>query len=117
MQKAAALSTNGIITPDLLQLDEFANIYQNPLADRRMNSRELEEANGKRSMTELESDHIRSLLTQFKGHRSKVAEVLKISERTLYRKLKQYGLQDVGKKRGGNGASKPQQPPGADNLH
>jgi len=32
--------------------------------------------------------------------------VLKISERTLYRKLKQYGLQDVGKKRG-NGTSTP----------
>jgi DNA-binding NtrC family response regulator len=56
-------------------------------------------------MTELESDHIRSLLNQFNGHRSRVADILKISERTLYRKLKQYGLQDVGKKRG-NGASR-----------
>lgn len=104
LQKAAALSTNGIITPDLLELDEFANIYQNPLADRRMFPRGHDD--GKRSMTELESDHIRSLLSQFNGHRSKVADVLKISERTLYRKLKQYGLQDVGKKRG-NGASRP----------
>jgi DNA-binding NtrC family response regulator len=66
-----------------------------------------DDANGKRSMTELESDHIRSLLSQFNGHRSKVADVLKISERTLYRKLKQYGLQDVGKKRG-DGASRPE---------
>ena len=53
----------------------------------------------KRSMSELEATHIRTLLTQFNGHRSKVADVLKISERTLYRKLKQYGLQDIGKKR------------------
>ena len=102
MQKAAALSTNGIITPDQLELDEFADIYQNPLADRRKNPRQDED--GKRSMTELESDHIRSLLLQFKGHRSKVADVLKISERTLYRKLKQYNLQDVGKKRKTNAA-------------
>jgi transcriptional regulator with PAS, ATPase and Fis domain len=116
LQKAAALSTNGIITPDLLELDEFADIYQNPLADRRMYPRGYEEPNGKRSMTELESDHIRSLLTQFKGHRSKVADVLKISERTLYRKLKQYGLQDVGKKRD-NGASKPEKTSATDNLH
>ena len=116
LQKAAALSTNGIITPDLLELDEFADIYQNPLADRRMYPRGYEEPNGKRSMTELESDHIRSLLTQFKGHRSKVADVLKISERTLYRKLKQYGLQDVGKNRD-NGASKPEQTSETDNLH
>jgi transcriptional regulator with PAS, ATPase and Fis domain len=116
LQKAAALSTNGIITPDLLELDEFANIYQNPLADRRMFPRGHDAANGKRSMTELESDHIRSLLTQFNGHRSKVADVLKISERTLYRKLKQYGLQDVGKKRGKD-LSMPATTTGADNLH
>jgi DNA-binding NtrC family response regulator len=117
LQKAAALSTNGIITPDLLELDEFANIYQNPLADRRISSRDYDDIYGKRSMTELESEHIRSLLVQFKGHRSKVADVLKISERTLYRKLKQYGLQDVGKKRGGNGASSHEQAAGSENLH
>ena len=115
LQKAAALSTNGIITPDLLKLDAFADIYQNPLADRRMLSRD-DDSNGKRSMTELESDHIRSLLTQFNGHRSKVADILKISERTLYRKLKQYGLQDVGKNRG-NGASEPEQASAGENLH
>ena len=117
LQKAAALSTNGIITPDLLELDEFADIYQNPLADRGIYARGYGDSNGKRSMTELESDHIRSLLLQFKGHRSKVADVLKISERTLYRKLKQYGLQDVGKKRGGNGASRSEQATTGDNLH
>jgi len=116
LQKAAALSTNGIITPDLLELDEFADIYQNPLADRRMYPRGYDDPNGKRSMTELESDHISSLLTQFQGHRSKVADVLKISERTLYRKLKQYGLQDVGKNRD-NGVSKPEQTSETDNLH
>ncbi|MGB5276404.1 MAG: sigma 54-interacting transcriptional regulator [Gammaproteobacteria bacterium] len=99
LQKAAALSTNGIITADLLELDEFADVNQNPLADRRNYSRNGEDTYGKRSMSELESEHIRSLLMQFNGHRSKVAEILKISERTLYRKLKQYGLQDVGKKR------------------
>jgi hypothetical protein len=42
--------------------------------------------------------------------------VLKISERTLYRKLKQYGLQDVGKKRGKD-LSMPATTTGADNLH
>ena len=109
LQKAAALSTNGIITPDLLELDAYADIYQNPLADRRSNARGQDGSNGKRSMTELESDHIRSLLLQFKGHRSKVADVLKISERTLYRKLKQYDLQDVGKKRSSSNASGPAQ--------
>ncbi|MBT8126957.1 MAG: sigma 54-interacting transcriptional regulator [Gammaproteobacteria bacterium] len=115
LQKAATLSTNGIITPDLLQLDEYANIYQNPLADRRSNSRNNDDY-GKRSMSELESEHIRSLLSQFNGHRSKVAEILKISERTLYRKLKQYGLQDVGKKRD-KGTDGSQQPAGGPDLY
>ena len=82
---------------DVLDLDEFANVYNNPLADRRKEPRD--DAESKRSMSELEATHIRSLLTQFNGHRSKVADVLKISERTLYRKLKQYDLQDVGKNR------------------
>ena len=82
-----------------------------------MNSRDYEDVYGKRSMTELESEHIRSLLIQFNGHRSKVADILKISERTLYRKLKQYGLQDIGKKRGGNGASAPEQAVSSGNLH
>ncbi len=43
--------------------------------------------------------HIESLLHQHDGHRAKVAEELRISERTLYRKLKQYNLQNVGKNR------------------
>jgi len=103
LQKAAALSTNGIITPDLLELDEFADVYHSPFAQRYNN-----DDTGKRSMSELESDHIRALLMQFNGHRSKVADVLKISERTLYRKLKQYGLQDVGKKRGHDSATSSQ---------
>jgi len=115
LQKAAALSTNGIITPDLLELDEFGDMYQNPLADQRIYSRDGYDAYGKRSMSELESEHIRSLLTQFNGHRSKVAEVLKISERTLYRKLKQYDLQDVGKNRG-NGTFRPGPESGGDHL-
>ena len=95
--------TNGIITPDLLELDEFADVYHSPFAQRYNN-----DDTGKRSMSELESDHIRALLMQFNGHRSKVADVLKISERTLYRKLKQYGLQDVGKKRGHDSATSSQ---------
>ena len=49
------------------------------------------------AITEVEATHIESLLHQYGGHRARVAEVLKISERTLYRKLKQYNLKNVGK--------------------
>ena len=44
------------------------------------------------SISELESNHIARLLEQYQGHRRKVAEILGISERTLYRKLIRYGL-------------------------
>lgn len=40
----------------------------------------------------VERDYIRDLLIQHKGHRRTVAEQLGVTERTLYRKLKQYGL-------------------------
>lgn len=103
LQKALSLSVNGIISVDLLKFDAIANVHISPLADRRSEPRDEPIGTGpttNRSITEIEATHIESLLHQYNGHRAKVAEVLKISERTLYRKLKQYNLQGVGKRRG-----------------
>ena len=47
------------------------------------------------SLKELEKHYISILLHRFGGHRAKVATVLQISERNLYRKLKEYGLMDL----------------------
>ena len=44
------------------------------------------------SLENLESRHIAQLLEQHKGNRREVADVLGVSERTIYRKLKRYGL-------------------------
>ena len=101
LQKAAAVSSSGLITSEQLQLNSFANVYINPLADRRKHSRDLKSntPSTNRSLTDVEATHIESLLHQHGGHRARVAEELCISERTLYRKLKQYNLQDVGKNR------------------
>ena len=101
LQKAAAVSSSGLITGEQLQLNNFANVYINPLADRRKHPRDLKSStpSTNRSLTDVEATHIESLLHQHGGHRAKVAEELCISERTLYRKLKQYNLQDVGKNR------------------
>jgi two-component system response regulator AtoC len=101
LQKAVAVSTGGLITPAELQLNSFANVYINPLADRRKNARDLiaNTPSTNRSLTDVEATHIESLLHQHDGHRARVAEELCISERTLYRKLKLYNLQDVGKNR------------------
>lgn len=43
-------------------------------------------------LAEVERTHIRTLLDSYNGHRSRVASALGITERTLYRKLKRYGL-------------------------
>ena len=45
----------------------------------------------------MEARHIAQLLEEHNGHRRKVAEILKVSERTLYRKLVSYNLRRVGK--------------------
>jgi two-component system NtrC family response regulator len=47
------------------------------------------------SLEELERRYIAILLERFGGHRAKVAKVLGISERNLYRKLRAYNLADA----------------------
>lgn len=44
------------------------------------------------SMREVESRYMAGLLKRFEGQRRPVAAAMGISERTLYRKLKRYGL-------------------------
>jgi len=99
LQKAVTISTGSHITADQLQLSNFTNVYINPLADRRNSTRnqKVYAPSTNRSLTDVEATHIESLLHQHDGHRARVAEELCISERTLYRKLKQYNLQGVGK--------------------
>jgi len=99
LQKAVAISTSGVITPDLLKLNNFSNMHIHPSIHSTagvVNSK-TRTPNTNRSLTDVEATHIESLLHQHDGHRAKVAEELRISERTLYRKLKQYNLQYVGK--------------------
>jgi len=47
---------------------------------------------GPQPLAEIERSHIRALLDSHAGHRSRVAAALGVTERTLYRKLKRYGL-------------------------
>jgi DNA-binding NtrC family response regulator len=44
------------------------------------------------AMDEIEKEAIKRALTKYKGRRKEAAEELKISERTLYRKIRQYDL-------------------------
>ena len=44
------------------------------------------------SLEELEQMHIRTILEKTQGNRSEAAKILKIGERTLYRKIKEYDI-------------------------
>ena len=51
-----------------------------------------EEAVGEMTMDELEKEAIEKYLRRFKNNRKKTAKALNISERTLYRKIKEYDV-------------------------
>jgi len=44
------------------------------------------------TLRDMEKELIRETLRQVQGHREKAARILGIGERTLYRKIKEYGL-------------------------
>ena len=52
-----------------------------------------EDVIGQISIHELEQEMIERTLNKFGGNRRKTAQVLDISERTLYRKINEYGIQ------------------------
>ena len=51
-----------------------------------------DDAVGEITMSEIEREVIERCLKQFKGNRRKTANALDISERTLYRKIKEYWI-------------------------
>ena len=62
-------------------------------------NRELEQARFP-SLEEMERRHIEAALHLFQGSRRKAQEALGISKATLWRKIKLYGLEDVGRRSG-----------------
>jgi transcriptional regulator with PAS, ATPase and Fis domain len=92
LQSAASLSTNGIITAQEIHIENSVETRNTSTTTH------LTDKNGHEpSIKGLESQYIAELLAEHHGKRSMVAQILGISERTLYRKLKQYGLQEIGK--------------------
>jgi two-component system response regulator AtoC len=69
--------------------DREVGLHDLPGTVRQQGSTTIQELTAQRpSLAELESVYIQRLLVELGGHRARVAEVLGISERTLYRKLK-----------------------------
>ncbi len=88
LQQAVLSCVDGFITVEALQLKEHTDT---PIADKKVRR------NIKCSREDNERAHIQALLNKYNGHRANVAKVLQISERTLYRKLKSFDLQEAGK--------------------
>ncbi|MHB9119300.1 MAG: sigma-54 interaction domain-containing protein [Burkholderiales bacterium] len=88
VQKAAAMSVDGIIMPQHLYLESPSQ--RAPGFERAQRATETIVSSA--SMAEVEAKHIAELLRLYTGHRRKAADAMGISERTLYRKIKQYGL-------------------------
>ncbi len=87
------------ISPDLLRQMFF--YIQHELAEIRSRVEELgrrQEAAAQEvdltqmTVEELERDHMREVLAEYGGNRARAAKSLGISERTLYRKIRRYGL-------------------------
>ncbi|RMH70891.1 MAG: sigma-54-dependent Fis family transcriptional regulator [Gemmatimonadetes bacterium] len=82
------------IATDISELKEIAHTiaqHTPPEYDKKEDLETLEVKLGM-SLQEVEQEMIRRALEATNGHRRKAAELLDISERTLYRKIKEYGL-------------------------
>ncbi|MCL4470631.1 MAG: sigma-54 interaction domain-containing protein [Sulfuricella sp.] len=99
LQKASALTADGIIHARHIHFDSLseAKSQQTPQPGIQSGRREtMGAANAAGlSIEELEIRHIRAMLQQHAGHRRTVADLLGISERTLYRKLNRYQLHSI----------------------
>ncbi len=81
LQRALVRCSDGIIRAEDLGLETAASI-----------GGEASAAPRRAALSEAERDYIRDLLEKHDGHRRTVAGLLGITERTLYRKLRQHGL-------------------------
>ncbi len=101
LYKAMALCRNGTIGAEHIEFDHSLHHHQHqhqratgtdgPMA----NTGSAGAGGPTLSMSEMEARHIRQLLQLHGGNRRKVADILGISERTLYRKINRYQLRDL----------------------
>jgi DNA-binding NtrC family response regulator len=80
--KGDIIELKNILADRMPALDEHGHVKENGTQD----------ASNSLSLAEMEQRMIREALDRFKGNRRVAARALNISERTLYRKIKEYGL-------------------------
>jgi DNA-binding NtrC family response regulator len=80
--KGDIIELKNILADRMPALDEHGHVKEDGIQD----------ASNSLSLAEMEQRMIREALERFKGNRRVAARALNISERTLYRKIKEYGL-------------------------
>jgi len=83
IERGIILSENGLITPQALPHNLFANCG------------EPEEDNRLLPLAEIEKRHILRTIEYLDGNRSQAAETLGVTRKTLYRKLKEFGIDNA----------------------
>ncbi|MEW5979837.1 MAG: sigma-54 dependent transcriptional regulator [Acidobacteriota bacterium] len=91
IERATILTANGVITPDCLP-PEIYNKRKPQVVPELPPQAEKSVSSEPRSLAELEKEQILKTLEKVNWHRGKAANVLGITPKTLYRKLKSYGL-------------------------
>jgi len=76
----------------MLQKQEFTRSYEIPTEDGDVIAVQDENELRPTTLASMEREMIKQTLKRFGGSRRKTARALQISERTLYRKIKEYGL-------------------------
>lgn len=92
LQRAVAMangSGNGAILPSGIVFDQFPGARA---ANDHIMVPGRESGDSLPTIRDVETRYLADLLQRYGGHRRSVAEAMGISERTLYRKLKRYGL-------------------------
>lgn len=84
IERGIILSDSGIITPRALPRELVEQTKESPATD-----------SSPLSLAEVEKRHIHRVQEHFEGNRSQAAESLGIGRKTLYRKMKEYGLEGL----------------------
>ena len=96
-----AATSDVIYTPTIIQSDSYTNPQSAHIHDKTKDYPDMddveaiheeEESEESKSMADMERDFIVKKLEKHKGKRKIVADELQISERTLYRKIKDFGI-------------------------
>jgi DNA-binding NtrC family response regulator len=95
LERACALSVEDELTGDEVLMVEGGGLHLIETSADAGVGHVLSFVGSSYTLAQLERAHIEATLTRVKGNRERAAACLGISSRTLYRKLREYGLESA----------------------